>query len=79
MLIVDGDLTDRDTIRRYTMSDGTERQLTMEFQEAKNAKEVVFLHLAGASLISLLWTSKCLSWLEFRYMIFYQLQLINVF
>ncbi|KAJ6388187.1 hypothetical protein OIU77_026707 [Salix suchowensis] len=51
---------------RYTMSDGTERQLTMEFQEAKNAKEVVFLHLAGASLISLLWTSKCLSWLEFR-------------
>ncbi|KAJ6414692.1 hypothetical protein OIU84_003655 [Salix udensis] len=32
VLTVDGDLTDRDTIRRYTMSVGTERQLTMEFQ-----------------------------------------------
>ena len=31
------------------MSVGTERQLTMEFQEAKNAKEAVNLHLVGAS------------------------------
>ena len=28
---------------------GTEKQFTLEFQEAKNGKEAVYLHLAGAS------------------------------
>lgn len=31
------------------MSVETKKQLTMEFQEAKNGKEAVYLHLAGAS------------------------------
>jgi CheY-like chemotaxis protein len=31
------------------MSVETQKQLTMEFQEAKNGKEAVYLNLAGAS------------------------------
>ncbi|KAG6781467.1 hypothetical protein POTOM_014373 [Populus tomentosa] len=49
VLIVDDDLTVRDTNRRLMMSVETQQQLTMEFQEAKNGKEAVYLHLAGAS------------------------------
>ncbi|KAJ6388135.1 hypothetical protein OIU77_026666 [Salix suchowensis] len=49
VLIVDDDLTARDTNRRLMMSVETQNQLTMEFQEAKNGKEAVYLHLAGAS------------------------------
>jgi CheY-like chemotaxis protein len=49
VLIVDDDLTVRDTNRRLMMSVETPKQLTMEFQEAKNGKEAVYLHLAGAS------------------------------
>ncbi|PNT46183.1 hypothetical protein POPTR_003G177300v4 [Populus trichocarpa] len=49
VLIVDDDLTVRDTNRRLMMSVETQKQLTMEFQEAKNGKEAVYLNLAGAS------------------------------
>ncbi|KAJ6934174.1 hypothetical protein NC651_009273 [Populus alba x Populus x berolinensis] len=49
VLIVDDDRNARDTIQRYTMPVGTEKHRAMEFQEAKNGKEAVYLHLAGAS------------------------------
>ncbi|KAJ6694988.1 TWO-COMPONENT RESPONSE REGULATOR [Salix koriyanagi] len=49
VLIVHDDRNARDTIWNYAMAVGTEKQFTMEFQEAKNGKEAVYLHLAGAS------------------------------
>jgi CheY-like chemotaxis protein len=49
VLIVDDDRNARDTIQRYKMPVGTEKHRAMEFQEAKNGKEAVYLHLAGAS------------------------------
>nr|TKS08673.1 hypothetical protein D5086_0000099720 [Populus alba] len=49
VLIVDDDRNARDTIQRYTMPVGTGKYRAMEFQEAKNGKEAVYLHLAGAS------------------------------
>ncbi|KAL3599435.1 hypothetical protein D5086_007353 [Populus alba] len=49
VLIVHDDRDARDTIWRYVMVVGTEKQFTLEFQEAKNGKEAVYLHLAGAS------------------------------
>ncbi|KAI9398356.1 hypothetical protein POPTR_003G172866v4 [Populus trichocarpa] len=49
VLVVDDDRDARDTIQRYTMPVGTEKHRAMEFQEAKNGKEAVYLHLAGAS------------------------------
>ncbi|KAJ6326216.1 hypothetical protein OIU78_013339 [Salix suchowensis] len=49
VLIVDDDRIVRETNRRFTGLAGTQKQLRMEFQEAKNGKEAVYLHLAGAS------------------------------
>ncbi|KAI5595748.1 hypothetical protein BDE02_03G161300 [Populus trichocarpa] len=49
VLIVDDDRTIRETNRRFMALAGTQKQLRMEFQEAKNGKEAVYLHLAGAS------------------------------
>ncbi|KAL9386617.1 hypothetical protein Peur_019741 [Populus x canadensis] len=49
VLVVDDDCDARGTIQRYTMPVGTEKHRAMEFQEAKNGKEAVYLHLAGAS------------------------------
>uniref|UniRef100_A0A6N2KL63 Response regulatory domain-containing protein n=1 Tax=Salix viminalis TaxID=40686 RepID=A0A6N2KL63_SALVM len=49
VLIVDDDRIVRETNRRFTALAGTQKQLRMEFQEAKNGKEAVYLHLAGAS------------------------------
>ncbi|XP_011020984.1 PREDICTED: oxidative stress response two-component system protein SSK1-like [Populus euphratica] len=51
VLVVDDDRNARDTIQRYTMPVGTEKHRAMEFQEAKNGKEAVYLHLAGASFV----------------------------
>ncbi|KAJ6694987.1 TWO-COMPONENT RESPONSE REGULATOR 24 [Salix koriyanagi] len=49
VLIVDDDRNARDAIQRYTIRIGEQKHCTMEFQEAKNGKEAVYLHLAGAS------------------------------
>ncbi|KAJ6326264.1 hypothetical protein OIU78_013379 [Salix suchowensis] len=49
VLIVDDDRNARDAIQRYTIRIGAQKHCTMEFQEAKNGKEAVYLHLAGAS------------------------------
>ncbi|KAG5227895.1 two-component response regulator ARR [Salix suchowensis] len=49
VLIVDDDLAARDSIRRALMSFGAKKQLIIDVQEAKNGREAVYLHLAGAS------------------------------
>ena len=49
VLIVHDDRDARDIIWRYVMVVGTEKHFTLEFQEARNGKEAVYLHLAGAS------------------------------
>ncbi|KAJ6411447.1 hypothetical protein OIU84_008092 [Salix udensis] len=49
VLIVDDDRIVRETNWRFTALAWTQKQLRMEFQEAKNGKEAVYLHLAGAS------------------------------
>ncbi|CAK7336235.1 unnamed protein product [Dovyalis caffra] len=49
VLIVDDDLRARDTNRVFMMLVGKQKLLRMEVQEAKNGKEAVYLHLAGAS------------------------------
>ncbi|CAK7336234.1 unnamed protein product [Dovyalis caffra] len=49
VLIVDDDPVIRDINRRAIMSFGAQTEFIIDVQEAKNGKEAVYLHLAGAS------------------------------
>ncbi|KAL3609436.1 hypothetical protein D5086_000456 [Populus alba] len=58
VLIVDDDRAVRDSIRRAMMSYGAQKQLIIDVQEAKNGREAVYLHLAGASFDIILMDSQ---------------------
>ena len=79
MLIVDDERIVRETNRRFTGLAGTQKQLRMEFQEAKNGKEAVYLHLAGASYDLILMKNHMPVMTGIQVYNFYHLQLMNVF
>ena len=49
MLVVDDDCDDREALRELFLSIKSETTPSMDVQVAKNGKEAVYLHLAGAS------------------------------